>query len=452
MKQIWFVVAILLILVGCGQQQEATPTVTPEPLPTETIAPTPTVIPAGLYVDATDKLGAISPLVYGTNYGPWAVVGVEVQDEFLESGLTFLRFPGGRYGDENNIRELQIDQFMELAGRIDAEVTISVRLLGGTPEAAAEMVRYVNVEQGYGVRYWSIGNEPSLYADLQKATEWDTAYYNEQWRIFAEAMLAVDPDIELIGPNIHQFAAEPGARPKDANGLDWMEEFLRANGDLVDVVAFHRYPFPDSRMDPIPSVDDLRNNTREWDEIIPAVRALILETTGEEKRIGVMEINSNWSNAAGMETTPDGFYNAIWWGDVLGRMIDGQVDMVTHFALQHQRSGWGMLARTEPRPTYFVYRMYQHFGDELLFSQSDDGLVSVVAAENDEGAVTVMVINLGDEAVRKDLTVVGLDGLVASEIWRLADGVWAESLGGGDLSEGVDLPAQTMSLYVFERE
>ena len=101
---------------------------------------------------------------------------------------------------------------------VEAEPTISVRLLGGTPEKAAELVRMVNIEKGRGVKYWSIGNEPSLYIDLQDAAEWDTEHYNEQWRLFAEAMLAVDPDIELLGPNIHQIAADPAARTKDPAG------------------------------------------------------------------------------------------------------------------------------------------------------------------------------------------------------------------------------------------
>ena len=46
-----------------------------------------------------------------------------------------------------------------------------------------------------------------------------------------------------------------------------------------------------------------------------------------------MEISSNYTDVAGGDATPDSFYNAIWWGDVLGRMINQEVDMVTQFAL-----------------------------------------------------------------------------------------------------------------------
>lgn len=439
-----------LLLMACATAAPPDPTATPVPSPsaTPTPEPTATIIPPGLYVDATAPSSPINPLVYGTNYGPWLVVTVDVQDEFETSGLTYLRFPGGRWGDTYDIREYHIDQFMDLAGTIDAEVTISVRLLGGTPEQAAELVRYTNIEKGHGVTYWSIGNEPSLYTTMQDAPEWDAAYSNEQWRLFAEAMLAVDPSIKLLGPNIHQIAADPADRLKDENGVDWLESFLIANGDLVDVVTFHRYPFPISRTDPLPTIEQLRDNTQEWDNIIPAVRETVIELTGEDMPLGLMEINSNYTDVSGFETSPDGFYNAIWWGDILSRLINQRMDMVTHFALQNKSSGWGMLGRTEPRPTYFVYRMYQQFGDELLFSDSSERYLSVVAATRDDGATTVMVINL-DEAATVPLEIVGVDTSEAQEVWRLADGVWAENIGPMALGNEIDLPAQSMTLFVF---
>lgn len=444
----------LISAIGCANSTSPQP-LTPSPAPpTETPLPppTPTVIPDGLYVDATAPSSPISPLVYGTNYGPWLVVTVDVQEEFEASGLTYLRFPGGRWGDTHDIREYHIDQFMDLAATIDAEVTISVRLLGGTPEKAAELVRYVNIEEGHGVTYWSIGNEPSLFIDLQDAPEWDTTYYNEQWRLFATAMLEVDPDIQLIGPNIHQITADPTGRPKDPSGNDWLETFLQTNGDLVDVVTFHRYPFPISRTDPIPTIDQLRDNPQEWDDIIPAVRETVIEITGEDKPLGIGEINSNYTDTFGFETSPDGFYNAIWWGDVLGRLINQEVDMVNHFALtQIKNSGWGMLGKRDVRPTYYVYQLYQQFGDELLFSETDDPYVSIVAARRDDGAITVMLTNLTDEAQEKPLQIVGVDTAKA-DVWTIEPEVFAKNLGEMEVGSTVTLPSQSMRLLVFDGE
>ncbi len=447
---------LFALMSGCNSATAPTPTATAQSLPTAaptaTPAPTPTVIPSGLYVDATAETEPISPLVYGTNYGPWVALTVDVMDEYDASGLTYLRFPGGRWGDTRNIQEFDIDRFIDLAARIDAQVTISARLLGGTPERAADLVRYVNVENDYDVKYWSIGNEPSLYIDLQDATEWDTDFYNVEWRKVAEAMLAVDPDIELIGPNIHQIAADPAARPKDPSGRDWLEEFLKANGDLVDVVTFHYYPFPRSRTEPVPTFEMLRDDTANWDAIIPSVRDTIREITGEDKPIGIGEINSNYLDVSGFDYSPDGYYNAIWWGDTLGRMINGNVDMVNHFVISGSRAGLGMLGRTEPRPLYYVYRMYEHFGDELLFSASDERYVPVYAARRDDGAVTVMVVNLDEGDATVPLKVVGVDTVQAQEVWRLEDGIWAENLGAMDVGSSVTVPEKSMTLFVFGGE
>ena len=413
-------------------------TSTPEPLPT--------AAPGTLYINAALPLGEINPLVYGTNFGPWVTVPFDLWPAAEAAGIRFLRFPGGNWGDRNNLTERQIDQYMELAEMMNATPQITARLRGGTPEQAAELVRYANLEQGYDVRYWSIGNEPSLYP------EYDTEQYNAEWRTFAEAMLAVDPDIVLIGPDIHQFTGNPTVDPKDDNGRLWLQSFLEANGDMVDIVSVHRYPFPRSlASDPV-SIEDLRQNSSEWDQIIPSLRQVIRDTTGGDLPIAITEVNSNWSGAEGGEATPDSFYNAIWWADSLGRMINQQTDMVAHFVLQTRNGagGWGLLARTEVRPSYYVYQMYQQLGETLLSAQSDIPGVSVVAAQRADGSLTLVLINLTDTAVRAPLQIVGQSVSETAE-WHLFDPDHEAELVGtidfGDNTE-VSLPPTSISLLI----
>src|SRR5262245_14817383 len=88
----------------------STPAATPTPAPPPTATPAPTPIPGVLYVDADQRLGAISPLVYGTNYGPWMGAFLpDVQRQVDAAGFTFLRFPGGNWGDLNDLAGQQID-------------------------------------------------------------------------------------------------------------------------------------------------------------------------------------------------------------------------------------------------------------------------------------------------------------------------------------------------------
>jgi len=161
-----------------------------------------------LTVDASAELGPISPYIYGANYGPWALVSLDMMPAAEQAGVTHLRFPAGNWGDLNDITPFQLDMFMSQARLFGSEPSISVRLDQGTPEQAAELVRYANIEKGYGIRYWSIGNEPDLF------TDYTVEELNREWRAIALAMEAVDPSIILIGPEVSQY---PPLGRKSAN-------------------------------------------------------------------------------------------------------------------------------------------------------------------------------------------------------------------------------------------
>jgi len=400
-----------------------------------------------LYVDAEQQLGPISRLVYGTNIGPWTGIPLDMQKPLAEAGLTFLRFPGGEWGDQYNLDSQQIDEFIAQCRLLKAEPSISVRLRGGTPAQAAELVRYANQKRRYQVRYWSIGNEPTLYAD------YDIPRYNKEWRAIATAMRAVDPSIMLLGPEVHQF--DPQGASKDVKGRftmrDFVREFLRANGDLVDIVAIHRYPFPKQPNDPDPTIAMLRDNSREWDAIIPALGALIRETIGRDLPIAVTEVNSNWSATFHGDATPDSLYGAIWWGDVLGRLIRQRVEIVAQFAIHGpEGQGWGLVHTYKVRPAYYVYRMYQHFGDQQIYASSDDPLVSIFAARRSDGALTLMLVNLGPDEIAKPLMIAHFTPGVA-ETWLFDEQHKAELIDPTDLSAPImlRLPQQSMTLLVI---
>ena len=401
----------------------------------------------GLIVDVSRVVGPISPYVYGSNYGPLQVVPVDLIDEAQVSGIKFMRFPGGRWGDLNDIREQQIDDLMRICRIVGAEPSISVRLENGTPEAAAELVRYANIENDYNVRYWAIGNEPSLFDD------YTTEDLNEQWRAIAEAMLEVDPDIILIGPEPHQWTGNPATDPRDPEGREWVREFLLVNGDLVDIVAVHRYPFP-TDMGSATTIDQLRENAAEWSEILPNLRQVILETTGRDDiPVAVTEANSHWSSSIGGEATNDSFYNAIWWADVLGRLIKDQPVIVNYFDFQTlpSRGGWGLLSQYEVRPTYYTYQLYQRFGTELVSSDASIEYLSIYAALREDGALTLMVVNLADHEQTAPLQLEGFEMGGEAEVWRLDSENMGVQIDDEDLSDlEITVPGQSATLYIIQ--
>ena len=401
---------------------------------------------SGLTVDVAQELGPISPYVYGTNHGPWAAVPVDLLPAAASAGITFIRFPGGNWGDLNDITHWHLDFFMTLCNLMGAEPSVDVRLKGGTPEKAAELVRYANLEKGYGVRYWAIGNEPNLFDD------YDTEQFNREWRAIAEAMLAVDPSIILLGPELSQYPPSFAATPKDRDGRDWMTEFLRANGDMVDIVTIHRYPFP-SQINRATTVEELLANSVEWDTIIPNLRALIREVTGGDLPVGVTEVNTHWSPAYGQEASPDSFYNTLWLTDVLGRLMRQQVEIVAHWTLQSPNSygGWGLFGQiTTIRPAYYVYQLYQRFGTVLVSAESDTPGLTIYAARREDGTLTLMIVNLADVEQSRPLSLLNFAPGGAAEVWRLDAEHNAEQLDSAEIGDGttLTLPAQSVTLLV----
>jgi hypothetical protein len=430
----------------------STATSAPPATPAPTSTPPP---PAGVFwVDPTEDLGEISKLVLGANHGPWSDLGPGNIEPVKVSGLTFLRWPGGSWGDENNVQSFAIDNYIAEARLMGAEPSIVVRLPNSTPQQAAALVQYVNIKKKYGVKYWSIGNEPSLY---ENNTAYKSLGYNaitaaQQWGDFARAMKAVDPTILLYGPDIHQFKGDPAFDPRDNEGRYYLQEFLKLNGDLVNIVTVHRYPFPTCQTCNPPSPADLFANTPEWDTLIPNLRGIVKEITGKDLPVGVTEFSSSYSNNAGSETSPDSFDSAIWLADVLGRMIRQRPEMLAYWLLKNSNAGHGLMTAYDLRPSYYVYQIYKLFGNHLLAANSPEDRVSVFASKTDVGNVTIIFVNRGESAVTKPLQLEKGDALKLTEAYvfdkdHQAEAVQVPAFKNGDLLE---LAGLSVTLFVFK--
>jgi len=398
-------------------------------------------------VDATQELNEISPYVYGLNHGPWSEVSLQMQEPAQDLFFTFLRWPGGEWGDDFTVTEYQLDLYMRQSNIWEAVPSIHVRLKNSTPEEAAEVVRYMNVENDYGVQYWYIGNEPNLFEDYTN-TE-----FNEDWRNFAEAMLAVDPDITLVGPEISQFPDVRDASDYHAPLNDvWLREFLEYNGDLVDIVSVHRYPFPQGQE--ATTIPQLRENVPRWQTLTEIVRETIVDVVGEEIPIAITEANSHWSHAALGQATPDSYYNAVWWSGVLTTLIHEEVDIITYFILYSTgpNGAYGVLDRYNPRPTYYTYQLFGELGEIRLQTESSDEYVTVIAANREDGATTVIITNLYEEERTISLDLTGLDDVSAQSARIMTPEISAEEVAVEDyLSENtLTMPAQSVILLVFE--
>lgn len=435
--------AVVILLSGCGgtgagATQSHAPS-TPTPVPT-----TPPTPAAGLFVDAGSDQGAISPYVYGTNTGPWLAVPFALQDKIAAMKLKTITFPGGNWGDENNLETYQIDTFIGYCHQIGAEPRIVVRLKGGTAQQAADLVTYVNVTMKYNVKYWGVGNETDLYP-VNGVPDYTVDQYNKDWREFAQAMLKVDPKIVFVGPDVSQFVGSPTDSSYLQEKTAWLTSFLHANGDMVGIVSIHRYAFPDNAAKTPPTIADMRDNSKEWDQIIPALRQVIHDQTGKDLPVAVTEVNSSYASNSGGEATMDSQYEAIWFADVLGRLIRQKVFMVDQFALA---GDWGIVGANNVHPMYYTYTMYNMFGTKLVGAVSDDPLVSVFAAKRADGSLTLMIVNLGDAAATKPLTIVGGGSATTAETWLFDASHTAVKVAPTSLGGSITVPPASVTLLV----
>jgi hypothetical protein len=413
-------------------------------------APAPTPVANTLFVAPGTDLGPISPYIFGSNYGPMHAIVLDKMPLVEQAGFTALRFPAGAWTDAVDVQPFQIDVFMDLCKKTGAIPTISVRLLDGKPETAAELVRYTNIEKKYGVTYWSIGNEPNLFTALKQADyEYNLDNFLREWRPIAQAMKAVDPTIKIMGPELSQWNDSLATTPKDSHGRDWMTEFLKADGDLVDVVTVHRYPLY-SPGGQVITTATLRENTRKWAGEIAYLKSLIHQVTGRELPIALTEVNSDPSSRMLQDTSPDSFPNAIWYADVLGQMINSDVFMVNQWVISQRGGGLGLLNGDEIRPTFYVFPMYKQFGSQQVYAASGVADVDIFAARRTDGTLTLMVINLSDSEQHPPLKVKGIT-LKDADVWRLDASHNAENLGVLPFpSDGVlILPAQSVTLYAL---
>jgi hypothetical protein len=406
--------------------------------PFDLARPTPGPRP-GLFVDAGYEYGPISPLVYGTNTGPWQTVGLEQIPLSKAAGISVIRWPGGNWGDENDVTPLQLEEFMRLCGQVGAQPVVHVRLWQNTPERAAELVRLANVERGYKVRYWAVGNEPDLYVKKRGAASYNVADYVRDFKAFRAAMKAVDSTITVMGPEISQYD-DPTSYPVDAAGVPWMQGFLEGVPD-IELVTVHRYPFGDTPA----TARTLATEPPDWTRAAQSLREQIRAVAGRDIPFAFTEANSDWTGRTDPEAGTDSHRNALWWTDVLGRLIQARAAMVAQFcmgAIPSQGIGmFGPLAYDPgPLPIYQVYALYHLFGTRLVHAASDDQSLPLFAARREDGTLTLVVVNHADERRVAPVTVEGFRGAGAAEVWSFDDARPVEPRGSAD-------PAQPL---VFE--
>jgi alpha-L-arabinofuranosidase len=242
--------------------------------------------PVRVYVDSRRKIGALDPnlfgsflehlgrAIYGGIYDPGSKLSdangfrIDVMDQIRKLGVPIIRYPGGNFVSGYNwldgigpkkdrpvvldkawnsieTNQFGTDEFMAWCKAVGTKPLMGLNLGTGTPEQAAALVEYCNVEKGtewselrrkyghaepYKVEYWCLGNEMDGPWQIghMSATE-----YGYKAADAARQMRDVDPSIKLV--------ACGSSGPSMPTYLEWDRQVLEECYSYVDGLSLHHY-------------------------------------------------------------------------------------------------------------------------------------------------------------------------------------------------------------------
>src|SRR6184192_1481810 len=241
---------------------------------------------ARVYVDSRRLIGALDRNLFGSfleHLGRAIYEGVydpvsklsdangfrkDVMEEVRQMGVPIIRYPGGNFvsgynwldgvgpkesrprvldkaWNSTNTNQFGTNEFMAWCKAVHAEPLMGLNLGTGTPEEAAALVEYCNLDHGtkwsdlrrkhgiaepYRVKRWCLGNEMDGPWQIGHMT---ATAYGMKAQDAARQMRYVDPSLQLI--------ACGSSGPLMPTYLEWDREVLEQCYEYVDGLSLHRY-------------------------------------------------------------------------------------------------------------------------------------------------------------------------------------------------------------------
>jgi alpha-L-arabinofuranosidase len=383
-------------------------------------------------VNAAEGRGTIPDTAYGLNSAVWdaQMNAPDVQDLLQSAHIGALRYPGGSYGDLYHWQDntapggyvapgTDFDAFMGTVKKIGAQPILIANYGSGTPQEAADWVRYANVTKGYGAKLWEVGNE--LYGNGHYGSGWERddhadtspAAYGRNVVAYASAMKAVDPTVK-VGAVLTMPGNWPDGVMADGESADWNHTVIPLIAGKADFVIVHWYPGGSDAAQALGTTSQLTGE-------LAQLRAQLDANGAAGTPIALTEVNSNVDE----DTQPDalfgadayatalesGVFTVDWWDThngptAISTAPDGATDYGDYGILS---SGTCVGSVCEPPlntpfPTYHAISMLSRLGrpgDQLVGAATDDPLVAAHAVHQANGDLSVLLINKDPAAARQ---------------------------------------------------
>ncbi|PTY08457.1 alpha-L-arabinofuranosidase [Opitutaceae bacterium EW11] len=424
-------------------------------------APPPAVV--NLTVDGASSIRTVDPRIFALNTAIWdGVFNTATTAELLNDiDIQALRYPGGSISDvyhwQINQSEGQtfkwatdFDSFANIATTLQARVYITVNYGTGTPQEAADWVRYSNVTKNYGFKYWEVGNENYGTWEADNNTRpHDPATYAARFKDYYQQMKAVDPTIKI-------GAVVQASEDSDANYTDqtvinprtgvshngWTAVLLSNLAQLgvtPDFVSYHRYEqAPGGENDAY-----LLSSSATWADNAATLRQILYDYLGAAAsgvEIACTENNSVYSNPGKQSTS---LVNGLFLADSIGNILKTEFKTLFWWDLRNGQDGsqnnsaslygwrnygdYGIVNNANPAgpadryPTYYVYKLLAHYargGESVLAATSDYNGLTVYAVRAQDG-VRLLVLNKNRTAtLNGSVTLTGFSPATQAQLYR----------------------------------
>ncbi|WP_461124332.1 cellulose binding domain-containing protein [Saccharothrix stipae] len=433
-------------------------------------------------VNTRAGLEVVQEAAIGVNHAIWdAHLGSDdVADLLKAAGVKAMRYPGGSYSDIYHWEDhtapggyvapnTDFDTFMSGVRRAGGQAVVTANYGTGTPEEAAAWVRYANVEKGYGVKYWEIGNEN--YGNGHYGSGWEAdhhpdkspRYYATLVRDYATAMKAVDPTIK-IGAVLTTPGEWPDGITAAGDAGSWNEVVLSIAGPVVDFGIIHWYPGGDTAAQVLTKTDRVVDQ-------IALVREQSRRLAGKDLGVALTEVNTSY----GRNTQPGALFAADAYATMIGQgvfsvdwwNVHNGIGQVREIAGHPDYDDYGLLssgtctsdgttcqpALNTPFAPYHAISMLSRFarpGDQLVTAASSDPLVRAHAARRPDGGLAVMLVNQDPDAAKTvGLRFAGYALAADATVLSFGNGDTAISTTAGSSSEAT-LPPYSITTLVLK--
>jgi len=348
------------------------------------------------------------------------------------NGTRLMRFPGGSLSDEYHWRTnttlnntwtwaTNFDAFATVALALNAQAVITANYGTGTPQEAADWVRYANITKNHGFKYWEIGNEcyGGWETDSRQRSH-DPYSYGVAARDYITAMKAVDPTIKigvvvLTGEDswfVH-YTDHPATNPRTGQmHTGWtpvMLQTLHSFGVTPDFVIYHRYDQNPGGEDD----DGLLQASKSWATDAADLRQQLKDYLGAQAaqvELVCTETNSV-SSQPGKQTTS--LVNGLFYADNFGQILQTEFTTRMWWDLRNGQEtannnnpllyGWrtvgdyGLVSGASvPYPTYYASKLMSLFtaeGDQVVQAASNYRQLAAYSVRRADGGLALLLIN-----------------------------------------------------------